>query len=408
MELKQGDTVIIGMNGDVQSTVTAYLLKKQGFNCIGVTVTYLDQDKDFSEMLSCWLPDSLEHIKEICNALEIPFYATDANDLYKDYVVDNIVAARLGGELYVPQVDKNRVIIQALLNKRDKLGAKVVATGHGCKILKNQTTGSYSLYRGVDDQEDDSYYFCAISPELFQYLLFPLAELKFQEIEKISKLIPVEFKLDKVKRRNERLSFMFNPDLYKFVEKYSPESMRSEGTVYNYYDASSIGDHIGIHQFFIGQKEVPLKFGRPSDRDAEVLRVVAANGAVFMENPEKYSFTHCYLTRFTCDKDLNRSHHINVFVALNPRAELKSCKLYFKNNSTILLEFKEPINRHCFRGQFVAIYNKKGTGGKVIGGAFIRSSGFFDENEGYRTLHFTKEEEEQIEEDIAKKNDLGF
>jgi tRNA-specific 2-thiouridylase len=403
-----GETVLIGMNGDMESAVVAYLLKKQGYNCLGLAINYFEKYKDYEELLNCWKPDNLESIKELCDTLDIPFYATNANEIFQDRVIDRVVAAKLGGKQYVPQVDKNLAIVETLLEKRESLGATMVATGHSCKILRNQITGEFSLYAGIDSADDDSFYFSKLPKKYYQYLHFPLAELRHTEIEKVSKLIPYEFKFDKSKRRKKRESFMHNPLLTDLVKELSSEDLRPEGTVYNFYDALSIGDHLGTHQFYIGLRDVPLKYGRPTDRDAEVLRIIPSNGSVFMDNPERLNYTHVYLTDVNFDDDLSRSHILNVFVAFNPRQQVMPCTLYFKNNDSVMLELDSPIHTDCFRGQSVVVYNKKGPGAKVLGGGTVRHSGYFDKVDGYRTLPKTKEEEDQTPESPATKNDLGF
>lgn len=409
MELKSGDTIIIGMDGGIDSTVAAYLLKKQGFNCVGISVIYHEDDMDeHGEMLTPWLPDDLEHIKEICKVLEIPFYATNASDLYFDQVVDKIVAARLAGKAYEPTVDRTTVILNTLLSKRESLGAKAVATGHFCKVLKNQTTGMLNLYRGNDLDEDDSYYISKIDPSLLEFLHFPLAELREQEVEKVAALIPTKFNIDKKERRETRLAFMQSEELKELVEKYSAPTLRKEGIVLNYYDSGTVGDHVGIHQFYLGQVKVPLKGKIPRDKESEVLRVVPSTGTVYMEKTEKIKFDRTYLINFVAEPNLNRSLPMVCYAMLGPRKEVQKCTVNFKNNGAVLVIFENEIPGHLARGQYIVLFNKKGIGARVIGGGIVRVSALLDEGE-FRTLPRNKDEEEELDgEEKPKKKDLGF
>jgi tRNA-specific 2-thiouridylase len=409
MELKSGDTIIIGMDGGIDSTVAAYLLKKQGYNCVGISVIYHEDDMDeYGELLRPWLPDDLEHIKEICKVLEIPFYATNASDLYFDQVVDKMIAARLSGKAYEPTVDRTTVILNTLLSKREALGAKAVATGHFCKVLKNQTTGMLNLYRGNDLDEDDSYYISKIDPSLLSFLHFPLAELREQEVQKVASLIPTQFNIDKKERRATRLAFMQEENLKELVEKYSAPTLRKEGIVLNYFDSGTVGDHVGIHQFYLGQVKVPLKGKIPRDKESEVLRVVPSTGTVYMEKTEKIKFDRTYLINFVAEPNLNRSLPMVCYAMLGPRKEVVKCTVNFKNNGAVLVIFENEIPGHLGRGQYIVLFNKKGIGARVIGGGIVRLSALLDDGE-FRTLPKNKDEEEELEnEERPKKKDLGF
>ncbi|EQC52287.1 tRNA methyltransferase [Bacteriovorax sp. DB6_IX] len=409
MNLKTGDTIIVGMDGGIESTVAAYLLKKQGYNCVGITVVFHEEDvEDHGELLSAWLPDDLEHVKEICKVLEIPFYATNASDLYFDKVVDKVVSARLSGKSYEPMVDRTTVILDTLLSKREQLGASVVATGHYCKVLKNQTTGMLNLYRANDLEEDDSYYVSKLDTHLLGFLHFPLAELREQEVLKVASLIPTKFNLEKKERREKRLAFMQEEDLSQIVEKYSAPTLRKEGIVLNYFDSGTVGDHLGIHQFYLGQVKIPLKGKIPRDKDSEVLRIIPSTGTIYLEKTEKIKFDRAYLIDFNAEDNLNRSLPLSCYAMLGPRKEVLKCTIQFKNNGSVLIIFDKEVQGHLGRGQYVVLFNKKGIGARVIGGGQVRISGFLDNGE-FRTLPKNKDEEEELEtEEKMKKKDLGF
>lgn len=397
------------MDGGIEATVAAYLLKKQGYNCIGVTVIFHEDDSDFDQLISPCLPDDLENIKNICKGLEIPFYATNASERYFDEVVDKMISARLTGKRYEPMVDRAVVIVETLMEKIGPLQAKAVATGHYCKILKNQTTGMLNLYAANDLAEDDSYYLSKLPYKYLEYLHLPLAELREQEVKKISSLIPVNFQLDKEYRREKRLNFMMRESLVPLIEKYSAASLRKDGIVLNYNDSSTVGDHLGIHQFYVGQEKIPLKNNIPTDKESQVLRIVPSQGTVLMEKTHRLSFSHVYLHQFMTEKNLNRSLPIVCYAMLGPRREMLKCLVTFKNNDCVLLDFSKEIEGICVRGQYVVLYNKKGIGARVIGGGVVRVSGYYDDQSKWRVLPKTKEEEEELQDESKpKKKDLGF
>ncbi len=407
MELSNNETIIIGMDGGVESAVAAYLLKKQGYNCIGICVIYHEKDDDFKPILNSFLPDDLEHVKSICKTLEIPFYATNASEAYFEKVIDPILASRLSGKAYEPLVDRTVVILTTLIEKARQLGGKVVATGHSCKILKNQNTGKLNLFRSNDLDEDDSYYLSKVPYEYLENIYLPLSELKSEEIAKIAKLIPTTFNLNKDQRRNDRLSFMKSPELYKLIDYYTPSTMRDEGIIMNHHDSSTIGDHEGISRYFLGQVEYPIKNKPNTDRESVIVKIVASHGIVYADRKDRLFFTHCHVQHFSAEENLNKSLPIDCYVMLSPRGKMHAAKGYFKNNDSLHLEFKDQINGLCPRGTYVVLYTKKGIGARVIGGGFVRFTGYWDDGE-FRLMPKTKDEEEQFKEEKAKKKELGF
>ena len=408
MDLKEGDTVIVGMDGGVESTVAAYLLKKQGLYCIGVCVVYHEDDSEFEDIISSWLPDKLENIKKICQILDVVFYATNASDLYYDRVIDSIVSARLIGGAYEPLPDRTAVILETLHLKKEELKAQAVATGHYCKVLKNQTTGIMNIFSSNDIEEDDSFYISKVPYKILSDLKFPMADLKKVDIDKLAKVLPIKFTLDREKRRKDRISFMENDQLYKIVEKYSPLSLREKGSVLSYYNNATIGDHIGIHQFHLGQRTVPLKIKIPIDKELEVVQIIMHTGTIFMEKSGKIFFTHLYGTSFVGDESLNKSVPLHCYVILGARKKKKSCTLFFKSNDAVVIVLDEKMMGSCGKGQYVCFYNKKGQGARVLGGSIVKKTGYHDEEGEYRSLPMTKKDEDFNQEVEQKKNDLGF
>ncbi|EQC47709.1 tRNA methyl transferase [Bacteriovorax sp. Seq25_V] len=409
MNKKTGQIYIVGMDGGIDSAVAAYLLKKQGHSPIGVAVTYHEDDGDFKELISPFLPDELDRIKQLCQILEIPFYATNASELYFEEVVEKTVSARLTGNSFVPNVGKVSVILKTLISKMTGLSAVKVSTGHYAKVLRNQTTGQLNVYVANDIAEDDSFYISSLSSEVLENIYFPLSELKEEEVLKISKLIPFDFKLDKKQRRLDRHNFMNSEGLAKFVEKYSATSLRKEGQVYNFFDGSTIGEHLGIHQFFRGQKKIPLKSKAQIDKELVVSRIVPANGMIFLDKESRLYFTHLYVSNFICDKNLNRSVPMIANIMLGARKQMHSCEVFFKNNGTLFIKLKEELKDFISRGAYIVLYNKIGVGARVIGGGIVRYSAFYDENEELAQYPKTKDQEDNEEDkNKQKKKDLGF
>ncbi len=144
------------MTGGVESTVAAYLLKKQGYRCIGIGLQLFADGEEAGPFADVAVLD-LNKIKGICNYLDIPFYAVNAADIFTDKVLDPLVGRVLSGQTFEPLVFLNSVLLEVLLEKAKKFQTTLVATAHYAKVLKNQKTGAFELMVANDLEFDQSY-----------------------------------------------------------------------------------------------------------------------------------------------------------------------------------------------------------------------------------------------------------
>ncbi|MDC0255989.1 hypothetical protein OAK75_13915, partial [Bacteriovoracales bacterium] len=158
---KKKQKIVIGMTGGVDSTVAAYLLKKQGFDPIGISFNFYQEDAGKSlqgdSLASCQIVD-LGRVQNICETIEIPFYGVNAADIYKEKILDRVLTARLSGIAFTPCVYCNVLKFDLLLEKAKKLGVEMIATGHYAKVVKNIKTGKFMLISANDKENDQSYY----------------------------------------------------------------------------------------------------------------------------------------------------------------------------------------------------------------------------------------------------------
>lgn len=381
MNETKGKAVIVAMTGGIESTVCAYLLKKQGYRPIGVALQLFEPEVDpgpFSEMI---VPD-LNKIKNICTYLDIPFYAINAIDIFKDQVVDPVVGRVLSGQTYEPIVFYMKVLIEVMLEKAEKFHTDLVATGHYAKILKNQKTGKYEIFVANDVDNDQSYVLARLDEEILKHLLLPLGELRKKEVQKIGELLKVEYLL---RDKKNRAHIMHDPRMANFVEQYSPKDLRRTGSIYHYSKEASIVEHSGIHKFFVGQKNLEIKPEIKIDPEMQIVSIVPFKGNIFIEYPDYLKYKNAILIRFRNNSDLDKSKPLSGYVKLGPKEEKISCKIYFKNNEHVMIEFDEEQKGLLIAGQFAVLYTKKGEKGRIIGSGLIDVGGVFDRFE-YNTL----------------------
>jgi len=414
-------TILVGMTGRIDSTVAAYLLKKQGHNVIGIGILFNKTDEvpsldpktgEAIKPYGVQFINDLGRVKGVCDELDIPFYGVHAEDRYRAGVEEFLVAARLGGTTYSPLVYSTRTILEILVEKMVPLKADAVATGNYAKVSINQSTGAIGLGQSNDLANDETFQMARIKPSDARHLILPLSEMRRKEVLKIYSSLNLknsvsdkEIKGDKV---NEIL-LMEDPRIIKVVEELSSEDLRRTGSLINYVEDSILGDHDGIHKYFIGQNKVKGKGLAAVDPKMQVVKIDPQLGDVYLAAPTELKFTFCELKDFSAGKDKNSSVPVEAHVKFRPDTLKVPCDVYLGNNDSAILEFKEAQKGQIVPGQFVVIYDREGEGAKVIGAGVVNRSGYFSDTGERRELPLTNSEKYDVDENSVKnKNTSPF
>src|SRR5690349_6987538 len=183
--------VVVGLSGGVDSSVTAYLLKEQGYEVIGMFMKNWHDDSVTISNECPWLDDSNDAMI-VAQHLGIPFQAIDLSVEYKERIVDYMFAEYERGRTPNPDVLCNREIkFDIFLQAALKLGAKYVATGHYARraVLEKDGNTVYQLLSGRDGNKDQSYFLCQLTQEQLSRSLFPIGELQKAEVRHIAREI---------------------------------------------------------------------------------------------------------------------------------------------------------------------------------------------------------------------------
>jgi tRNA-specific 2-thiouridylase len=275
--------VVVGLSGGVDSSVTAYLLKEQGYEVIGLFMKNWHDDSVTISNECPWLEDSNDAMI-VAEKLGIPFQVVDLSNQYKERIVDYMFDEYSKGRTPNPDVLCNREIkFDAFMDIALKLGADFVATGHYCRKAEEVIDGKfiYKLLAGKDVNKDQSYFLCQLSQEQLTKAMFPIGELTKPEVREIAKkadLITAEKKdsqglcfIGKV-RLPEFLQQKLKPkkgnivnipaDFSQYTKSISKfESIEAELAYfsikfsYKEQDGKTIGKHQGAHYFTKGQRK---------------------------------------------------------------------------------------------------------------------------------------------------------
>ena len=177
--------VVVGLSGGVDSSVSAYLLKEQGYEVIGMFMrNWHDESVTLSD--ECPWIDDANYALLIANQLNIPFQIIDLSAEYKDKIVDYMFAEYQAGRTPNPDVLCNREIkFDVFLKAAQKLGADYVATGHYCRKIEKED-GTVGLLTGKDNNKDQSYFLCQLNQNQLIKALFPIGELEKSKVREIA------------------------------------------------------------------------------------------------------------------------------------------------------------------------------------------------------------------------------
>jgi tRNA-specific 2-thiouridylase len=241
--------VVIAMSGGVDSSVAAALLKQQGFDVIGMMMR-LWSEPGKESYNRCCTPDDMAVARKIANQLEIPFYAIDAQEVFRDSVVESFIAGYAQGKTPNPCIVCNRTIRwEFLLQRALLLDATYLATGHYAQVSLGRK-GKLSLRRGVDPSKDQSYVLHVLTQEHLKQAMFPLGAYPKSQVREMAR----DFGLPVAERSDSQdLCFLGNGDYRDFLRRNAPETV-NPGLIRD-RDGQILGHHQGLAFYTIGQRK---------------------------------------------------------------------------------------------------------------------------------------------------------
>ena len=236
--------IIVGLSGGVDSSVSALLLKEQGYDVQGLFM------KNWEEQLSggeCMWEADVEDAMQVCEKLEIPIDTVNLADDYWEKVFTNFLQEYRRGRTPNPDVLCNQEIkFSAFLAHATDLGAEMIATGHYARI--EEVNGYFQLRKGLDSNKDQSYFLCRLTQGQLRLSLFPIGELEKQEVREHAK--KAGFHIHD-KKDSTGICFVGERPFREFLSRYIPEQSGEIQTT----DGEIIGQHNGVFYYTLGQRQ---------------------------------------------------------------------------------------------------------------------------------------------------------
>jgi len=354
-------TVVVAMSGGVDSSTVAGIMKKDGYNVIGITLKLYDDGKEVATSKQCCSGQDIMDAKRVANKLGIEHKILYYQDKFKQGVVDNFVESYLKGETPIPCVQCNQTVkFKDLFDVSKDLKADALVTGHYVKsITDNKTT---NMYRAIDENRDQSYFLFSTTREQLNYLRFPLGGMFKDKTREIAKNLDLNVA---DKPDSQDICFVPNGDYASVIQKFRPDSFQ-KGNIRN-LEGDVIGVHDGIINFTIGQR----KGIKVSDKEAlYVLKINSDKNEIIVGPKEKLAKKVIYLKNInllTNKEDLRQ----NILVKVRSTGSLLEAKVDLMEDSKANVNLLYPEDG-ISPGQACVFYSKDQFGHKVLGGGWIK------------------------------------
>ena len=353
--------VVLGMSGGVDSSVSAKLLKEQGYEVIGVTLKVWEEEDETTvskrwQERGCCKVGIARHVAEL---LGISHQVIDTRDRFQQGVIEDFIGGYLQGTTPNPCVRCNeRVKFGGLFQLADELEADYVATGHYANI-RHDKQGTPFLARGLDTKKDQSYFLYRIPSRWLSKMLFPLGAMEKSQVwaEAVDMDLPVE-----ELKESQEICFVTQGDYRQFLKQHAPQAS-TPGT---FVDAKGkdLGQHQGVAFYTPGQRK---GLGIAGGSRLYVQRVLPEKNMVVLGPAEGLDSMECRVSDLNIFSHEQLKDTTRIDVKFRYGSPPVPATLQWAGSSSIIIRFDAPV-RALSPGQSAVFY----LGDRVLGGGIIQ------------------------------------
>ena len=353
-------TVVVAMSGGVDSSTVAGMMKKEGYNVIGITLKLYDDSKQVAISKQCCSGQDIVDAKRVADRLGIKHKILYYQNKFKKGVIDNFIDSYLSGETPIPCIQCNQTVkFRDLLDVSKSLKADALITGHYVKSIT--LNGQTNMYQAIDENRDQSYFLFNTTKEQLNYLRFPLGGMLKNETREIAKKLELNVA---DKPDSQDICFVPNGDYTSVIQKFRPNSLQ-KGNIKN-LNGKVIGVHDGIINFTIGQR----KGIKIADKDPLYVIQINSDKNEIIVGPKsklgKDRFLIKNLNLLASEKEFEKE----ILVKVRSTGKLLKAKINLQNLNNAEVKLDIPENG-ISPGQACVFYKKDEYGTRVLGGGWI-------------------------------------
>ncbi len=357
--------VVAAMSGGVDSSVVAALLKREGYDVVGVTLQLYDHGAAVHRAGACCAGQDIHDARRVAETIGIPHYVLDYESRFRDAVIERFAESYLAGETPIPCVECNRTVkFRDLLGLARELGADALATGH--YVASRPLAGGHrGLFRAADENRDQSYFLYATTQEQLDLLRFPLGTIDKAQTRALAAELGLAIA---DKPDSQDICFVPNGRYADVIERLKPGAARPGEIVHQ--DGRVLGRHEGVLRYTVGQRK---GLGLSATEPLYVLRLDADLARVIVGPREALGVREIRLRDVNWLGDIRPdalpADGIEVAVRVrSTRAPREARLLCDEAGLKIVLAGEEE---GVSPGQACVIYTDTGSGARVLGGGTI-------------------------------------
>lgn len=343
----ENTTIAVAMSGGVDSSVTAYILKKQGYKVFGITMITCEAGVDADA-------------RKVCDDLGITHYVLDLTKPFEEKVINYFVSEYEKGRTPNPCMICNRHIkMGALIDFALEKGADFIATGHYSNIENGK------LKVGHDLGKDQAYFLSQVNKDKLKYIIFPLGEIEKADVREIGKYLGVRVY---AKKDSQEICFVEDGKLKEFLMERTHGKIAKPGNIVN-TEGKVLGKHQGLAFYTIGQRK---GLGISSENPIYVLKLDEKTNSVIMGSNEELMKESLWAEGINLIKgdNIKELDGTECFAKTRSRDKFHPCRISVTGEDEIKVSFTEDKVRAVTPGQGVVLYDNNY---EVIASGFIQN-----------------------------------